>query len=96
MPRYRLLIEYHGGPFQGWQKLPDVPTVQGTLEAAAAQLDGAPVEVFGAGDQLPLIYEHASTGSKGVLTQIQHDPVDPAVLQIPTGFRERQLDMPGG
>lgn len=49
MPRYRLLIEYHGGPFQGWQKLPDVPTVQGTLEAAAAQLDGAPVEVFGAG-----------------------------------------------
>ncbi|WP_321488657.1 tRNA pseudouridine(38-40) synthase TruA [uncultured Hyphomonas sp.] len=49
MPRYRLLIEYHGGPFQGWQKLPGLPTVQGTLEAAAAQLDGAPVDVFGAG-----------------------------------------------
>jgi tRNA pseudouridine38-40 synthase len=49
MPRYRLLIEYHGGPFQGWQKLPGLPTVQGMLEAAAAQLDGAPVDVFGAG-----------------------------------------------
>ena len=49
MPRYRLLIEYHGGPFQGWQKLPGVPTIQGTLEDAAAKLDGAPVEVFGAG-----------------------------------------------
>ena len=49
MPRYRLLIEYHGGPFQGWQKLPGVPTVQGALEAAAEKLDGAPVEVFGAG-----------------------------------------------
>ena len=49
MPRYRLLIEYHGGPFQGWQKLPGVPTVQGTLEAAAAKLDGAPVDIFGAG-----------------------------------------------
>jgi tRNA pseudouridine38-40 synthase len=49
MPRYRLLIEYHGGPFQGWQKLPGLPTVQGTLEEAAAKLDGAPVDVFGAG-----------------------------------------------
>ena len=49
MPRYRLLIEYHGGPFLGWQKLPDVPTVQGTLEAAAEKLDGAPVAIFGAG-----------------------------------------------
>ena len=49
MPRYRLLIEYHGGPFQGWQKLPGVPTVQAALEAAATKLDGAPVDVFGAG-----------------------------------------------
>ncbi|KCZ54124.1 tRNA pseudouridine synthase A [Hyphomonas beringensis] len=49
MPRYRLLIEYHGGPFQGWQKLPDVPTVQGALEEAAAKLDGAPVDIYGAG-----------------------------------------------
>ena len=49
MPRYRLLIEYHGGPFQGWQKLPGKPTVQAALEQAAENLDGAPVEVFGAG-----------------------------------------------
>ncbi len=49
MPRYRLLIEYHGGPFQGWQKLPGKPTVQGMLEEAAAQLDGRPVDIFGAG-----------------------------------------------
>ena len=49
MPRYRLLIEYNGGPFQGWQRLPGIPTVQGTLEAAAVRLDGAPVDVFGAG-----------------------------------------------
>ena len=50
MPRYRLLIEYNGGPFQGWQGLPGLPTVQGALEEAATKLDdGAPVEVFGAG-----------------------------------------------
>jgi tRNA pseudouridine38-40 synthase len=49
MPRYRLLIEYHGGPYQGWQKLPGLPTIQGALEEAAARLDGGPVDVFGAG-----------------------------------------------
>ena len=49
MPRYKLLIEYHGGPYQGWMKLPGVPTVQAALEEAAAKLDGAPVEVIGAG-----------------------------------------------
>lgn len=49
MPRYRLLIEYHGGPFMGWQKLPGIPTVQGALEEAAAKLDGAPVAIYGAG-----------------------------------------------
>lgn len=49
MPRYKLLIEYHGGPYQGWMRLPGKPTVQGVLEAAAANLDGRPVEVLGAG-----------------------------------------------
>lgn len=49
MPRYKLLIEYHGGPYQGWMKLPGIPTVQGALEEAAAKLDGGPVEVIGAG-----------------------------------------------
>ena len=49
MPRYKLLVEYHGGPYQGWMRLPGIPTVQGALEDAAAKLDGAPVEVIGAG-----------------------------------------------
>lgn len=49
MQRYRLLIEYDGAPFAGWQRQPDQPTVQGALEAAATKLDGAPVIVQGAG-----------------------------------------------
>lgn len=44
MPRFALKIEYHGGPFAGWQRQSGQPTVQGALEAALARLDpGAPV-----------------------------------------------------
>lgn len=49
MPRYKLLIEYDGGPYCGWQRQPDQETVQGTLERAATRINGAPVDVFGSG-----------------------------------------------
>ena len=47
--RLRLLIEYDGRPFYGWQRQDGQPTVQGALEAACEKLDGAPVLVQGAG-----------------------------------------------
>ncbi|SFF12202.1 tRNA pseudouridine38-40 synthase [Sulfitobacter brevis] len=39
MPRFALKIEYHGAPFVGWQRQPDLPSVQGAIEAALARLD---------------------------------------------------------
>lgn len=49
MTRYLLCIEYHGGPFWGWQRQDEGPTVQGVLEEAAEKLNGAPTVVYGAG-----------------------------------------------
>ncbi|MEM8730466.1 MAG: tRNA pseudouridine(38-40) synthase TruA [Pseudomonadota bacterium] len=39
MPRYALKVEYHGGPFAGWQRQKDQPSVQGAIEAALARLE---------------------------------------------------------
>ena len=49
MPRYRLLIEYDGTPFVGWQIQGEGKSVQGTLREAVFKLTGEHVEVRGAG-----------------------------------------------
>jgi tRNA pseudouridine38-40 synthase len=49
MPRYRLTIEYDGGPFLGWQLQPGDATVQGVLEDVVALINGGPALVQGAG-----------------------------------------------
>ena len=49
MPRYKLLIEYDGTPFSGWQIQDSAPTVQGALTAAIAAFAGERVSVQGAG-----------------------------------------------
>jgi len=49
MPRFSLTIEYDGGPFVGWQRQDNAPSVQGALEDAIEKLSGARVTVHGAG-----------------------------------------------
>jgi len=49
MPRYKLLIEYDGRPFSGWQRQANAPSVQQALEDAFLRFCGEPVVVNGAG-----------------------------------------------
>ncbi|MSP94567.1 MAG: tRNA pseudouridine(38-40) synthase TruA [Alphaproteobacteria bacterium] len=49
MPRYRITLEYDGGPFSGWQRQEGAPSVQGAVEEAIHKLSGERVTVTGAG-----------------------------------------------
>ena len=49
MPRYRILIEYDGTPFNGWQRQAHGASVQGALEEALNRFCGEEARVRGAG-----------------------------------------------
>lgn len=49
MPRYRLTIEYDGGPYRGFQAQAGLPSVQGAIEAAVLGFSGEAVRIHAAG-----------------------------------------------
>ena len=49
MPRYKLVIEYDGAPFCGWQRQAEDPTVQAALEEAVLRFSGERVRLTCAG-----------------------------------------------
>ena len=49
MPTVRVVLEYDGSRYAGWQRQPDQPTIQEAVETALFQLTQETVSVIGAG-----------------------------------------------
>jgi tRNA pseudouridine38-40 synthase len=49
MPTVKLVLEYDGTCYAGWQRQPDQPTIQAAIEQAIQQVSQATVSVIGAG-----------------------------------------------
>jgi tRNA pseudouridine38-40 synthase len=49
LPTFKITVAYDGGPFVGWQRQANGPTVQGLIEDALRTLDDREVTVHGAG-----------------------------------------------
>ncbi|HYD36511.1 MAG TPA: tRNA pseudouridine(38-40) synthase TruA, partial [Allosphingosinicella sp.] len=49
MTRFRLTVEYDGGPFMGWQRQAHGPSVQQAIEKAVAAITGEPATLHAAG-----------------------------------------------
>ncbi len=75
MPRYKLVIEYDGSPFVGWQRQDNGVSVQEVLETAAQKFCGAPVAFFAAG---------RTDAGVHALGQVAH-------IDLPTATRETTI-----
>lgn len=49
MPRYRLLVEYDGRPYRGFQAQERLPSIQGAIEKAVMGFSGQKIRLIGAG-----------------------------------------------
>ncbi len=49
MPRYKILIEYDGTNYSGWQKQPNSNTIEEEIETALAQILRQPIDIIGQG-----------------------------------------------
>ena len=49
MRNIKLVLEYDGTDYHGWQTQPNLPTIQGTLEKTLAKLTKTSIRVIGAG-----------------------------------------------
>lgn len=47
--RLKAVLAYDGTDFAGWQVQPGLPTIQGTIEAALTEIEGATVHITGSG-----------------------------------------------
>lgn len=49
LKRWKIIIEYRGSDYYGWQKQPDVPTIQGVIEEAIQKFCQQQINVHAAG-----------------------------------------------
>jgi len=49
MPRYKLIIEYDGSPYAGWQRQAGQPTIQEAIETALTKMSGVLAPLTAAG-----------------------------------------------
>lgn len=102
MRRIKLLLEYSGTRYHGWQVQPAAVTVQGTLEQGLATITNSPVRVHAAGRTDAGVhalgqvvhFDTAATISlpalqRGLNSLLPHDIVVRQAMAVPSDFHAR-------
>ena len=79
MPRYKIIIEYDGAPYCGWQYQDNGPSVQAALERAVKAMSGEEVRVNGAGRTDAGVHALGQTAHFDVTKELAADRVRDAL-----------------
>lgn len=93
MRNFKLVLEYDGTDFHGWQRQTDLRTVQGTLEDAARELFGSEVTVNGAGRTDAGVHALGQTGNFVVDTDLTPEQIGKALgSKLPEDVQVYRID----
>jgi tRNA pseudouridine38-40 synthase len=79
MPRYKLVIEYDGTDYVGWQRQANGLSVQEIIETALAKLDAGPIGLRGAGRTDSGVHATAQVGHVDLSREWRGDKLREAV-----------------
>ena len=79
MPNYKLVVQYDGTDYAGWQKQPGLPTVQGALEKALARVASLDSPLYAAGRT------DAGVHARGQVVNF-HGSIKPAPDRLPAAL----------
>ena len=103
MPNIKLILEYNGQAYHGWQRQSRLPTVQAAVESALAAVTGIPVTITGAGRTDAGVHAEGQVATfrtakrlspdswqRALNRHLPHDIVVLAVAEAPKGFDARR------
>jgi tRNA pseudouridine38-40 synthase len=102
MPTFKITIAYDGGPYVGWQRQANGPSVQALIEDALRELDDREVTVNGAGRTDAGVHAIAQVASFTIVRDVRPDvivrslnaklPADVRIMsaeEVPASFHAR-------
>ena len=102
MRNIKLVLEYDGTNYHGWQTQPNLPTIQGTIEETLAKLTKTPIQIIGAGRTDTGVHAEGQVANfhtdsqipviafqKGLNAILPRDIVVGSATEVPTEFHAR-------
>ena len=102
MRNIKLVLEYDGTHYHGWQTQPNLPTIQGTIEDTLAQLTTTQIQIIGAGRTDTGVHAEGQVANfhtdaqmpivafqKGLNALLPRDIVVCSATEVPTEFHAR-------
>ena len=95
MNNYKIMVEYDGTNFVGWQQQENGPSIQATLQEAALKLSGKKVTIFGAGRTDAGVHAYGQVASftinKKIETDVIRDGLNQHLRPFPIAVQQAEL-----